>query len=351
MNAPQPPRLDHPFAAPPPPGEALAVAPGVLWIRMPLPFALDHINLWLLEESDGWTVVDCGYGDAATRGLWEMHFERTLGGLPVRRIIVTHYHPDHLGNARWLMERFACPVVMTQAEFLTAHAVLDQRATHSHVDICALFAAHGMAADFVAALAARGNAYRRGVPEAPLGFRGILDGDDVVAGGSPWRVICGHGHSPDHASLHSTARGLLISGDMLLPRISTNVSTSPSDPDGDPLARFLDSIAATAFLPPETLVLPSHGLPFRGIALRVAQLQTHHADRLAELQHAVDVAAAPVSAADLVPILFRRELDLQQRFFAMGEAIAHLNHLWHGARISRCVAADGAVRFTTRKFR
>ena len=351
MNAPHPPRLDHPFAAPPSPGEALAVAPGVLWIRMPLPFALDHINLWLLEESDGWTVVDCGYGDAATRALWETHFTRTLGELPVRRIIATHYHPDHLGNARWLMERFGCPVVMTQAEFLTAHAVLDQRTAHSHTDICALFAAHGMAAEFVAALAARGNAYRRGVPDAPLSFHGILDGDDVVAGGSPWRVICGHGHSPDHASLHSAARGLLVSGDMLLPRISTNVSTSPSDPDGDPLARFLDSIALTAMLPPETLVLPSHGLPFRGIALRVAQLQTHHADRLAELQDVVDSAAAPVSAADLVPILFRRELDLQQRFFAMGEAIAHLNHLWHSARIRRSVAADGAIRFTTRNSR
>jgi glyoxylase-like metal-dependent hydrolase (beta-lactamase superfamily II) len=339
--------LDHPFAAIPAPGEALAVAPGVLWIRMPLPFALDHINLWLLEEGDGWTVVDCGYGDAATRALWETHFARTLGGLPVTRIIATHYHPDHLGNARWLMERFGCPVLMTQAEFLTAHAVLEQRAAHSHADICALFAAHGMTPDFVAALSARGNAYRRGVPEAPDRFRGILDGDDVIAGGSPWRVICGHGHSPDHASLHSVARGLLVSGDMLLPRISTNVSTAPADPDGDPLARFLNSIAATAMLPPETLVLPSHGLPFRGIALRVAQLQTHHADRLAELQDAVDAAAEPVSAADVLPVLFSRELDLQQRFFAMGEAIAHLNHLWHRARIRRSVAADGAIRFTT----
>ncbi len=347
MNAPHPPPLEYPFAAPPAPGEAREVAPGLLWIRMPLPFALDHINLWLLSEGDGWTVVDCGYGDTVTRALWEAHFARTLEGRPVTRVIATHYHPDHLGNAAWLAERFACPVVMTQSEFLTAHAVLEQRATHSLADTCALFAAHGMAPEFVAALAARGNHYRRGVPEVPSRFVRMLDGDDVIAGGSPWQVVCGHGHSPEHASLHSAARGVLISGDMLLPRISTNVSVAPSEPEGDPLARFLDSIADTAALPPETLVLPSHGLPFRGIALRVAQLSAHHADRLAELTAAVHASASPVSASDVLAVLFRRELDLQQRFFAMGEAIAHLNHLWHRGRIRRTVAADGAIRFTT----
>jgi glyoxylase-like metal-dependent hydrolase (beta-lactamase superfamily II) len=176
---------------------------------------------------------------------------------------------------------------------------------------------------------------------------GMQDGDDVDAGGSPWRIVCGHGHSPEHASLYSEPRGLLISGDMLLPRISTNVSVAASEPDGDPLARFLDSIADFATLPPETLVLPSHGLPFRGLALRVAQLQAHHADRLAELEQAIFAAAAPVSASDILPVLFRRALDLQQRFFAMGEAIAHLNHLWHRSRIRRTVAADGAIRFCT----
>jgi glyoxylase-like metal-dependent hydrolase (beta-lactamase superfamily II) len=345
MNAPHAPSLEFPFADPPAPGKARAVAPGVRWIRMPLPFALDHINLWLLEETDGWTLVDCGYGDRTTRALWETHFTRTLEGRPITRIIATHFHPDHLGNARWLQERFGCPVVMTQAEFLTAHAVLGQRTAYSHADVCALFAAHGMAPEFVAALEARGGTYGRGVPEAPERFDGIQDGDDVVAGGTPWRVICGHGHSPDHASLNSTARGLLISGDMLLPRISTNVSVAPAEPNGDPLARFLASLATTATLPAATLVLPSHGLPFRGVALRVAQLQAHHADRLAELDHAVAAARDPVSAADLVPVLFRRELDVQQRYFAMGEAIAHLNHLWHAGRIRRTVAADGAVRF------
>ena len=321
------------------------MAEGVWWIRMPLPFALDHINLWLIEERDGWTAIDCGYGDAATRTLWESHFANAMGGRPVLRVVATHYHPDHLGNAAWLMRRFGCPVRMTQAEFLTAHAVLEQRASHSLAGTCALFAAHGMARDLVAALAARGNHYQRGVPEVPVTFDCMQDGDDIRCGDSPWRIICGNGHSPEHASLHSAPRGLLISGDMLLPRISTNVSVASAEPNGDPLARFLDSIADFTALPPDTLVLPSHGLPFRGIALRVAQLQAHHAERLAELEEAIAAAAAPVTASGVLPVLFRRELDLQQRFFAMGEAIAHLNHLWHTGRIRRTVAADGTVLF------
>ena len=345
MNAPHPPLLEYPFAAPPVSGTACTVAPGLLWIRMPLPFALDHINLWLLREQGGWTAVDCGYGDSVTRALWETHFSTSLEGLPITRIVATHYHPDHLGNAAWLSARFNCSVTMTQAEFLTAHAVREQRSSLSFADTFALFATHGMADEHVAALSARGNHYARGVPEVPARFQRMQDGDDVTAGGVPWRIICGHGHSPEHASLHSAARALLISGDMLLPRISTNVSVSAAEPDGDPLARFLASIAVLAALPPETLVLPSHGLPFRGIALRVAQLEAHHAARLAELEAAISAAAVPASASDLLPILFRRELDLQQRFFAMGEAIAHLNHLWHGGRLARTIAPDGAIRF------
>jgi len=345
MTASHPAVLDYPFAAPPPPGEAAEVAPGVWWIRMPLPFALDHINLWLLAGDDGWTLVDTGYGNGATRALWETHFATTLRDRPLGRVIATHFHPDHLGNAAWLSRRFDCPVTMTHSEFLTAHAVLAQHPTHAIGDTCALFAAHGMATDQVAELVGRGNHYRRGVPELPERFTRMLHDDALSVGGAEWRVVCGYGHSPEHASLHDGRRAVLISGDMLLPRISTNIAVWPAMPEGDPLGRFLASIAAFDELPPDTLVLPSHGLPFRGIALRVGQLQAHHAARLAELDDAIRAVREPVSAAQMLPVLFRRELDLQQHFFAMGEAIAHLNHLWHRGRIRRTVATDGAVRF------
>jgi glyoxylase-like metal-dependent hydrolase (beta-lactamase superfamily II) len=216
---------------------------------------------------------------------------------------------------------------------------------HGPLAICALFRAHGMAAEDVDALAARGNRYRHGVPELPSSFRRLLAGDVVSAGGTSWQVIPGHGHSPEHASLFAAARNVLVSGDMLLPKISTNVSVWPSDPDGDPLGRFLDSLTAFENLRPDALVLPSHGLPFRGIPLRVAQLRAHHDARLAELMEAIAAAGAPVSAAQMVPILFRRTLDLQQRFFAMGEAIAHLNYLWRRGRVRRTLADDGTLRF------
>jgi glyoxylase-like metal-dependent hydrolase (beta-lactamase superfamily II) len=173
----------------------------------------------------------------------------------------------------------------------------------------------------------------------------MIAGDRVAAGGATWQVIPGYGHSPEHAALFAGESSLLISGDMLLPKITTNVSVWPTEPDGDPLARFLRSLDAFEALPQDTLVLPSHGLPFRGIPLRIAQLRAHHAARLQELATALASAGAPQSAADIVPVLFRRPLDLQQRFFAMGEAIAHLNHLWRSGRATR-VAGSGTIRFT-----
>jgi len=345
MNAPDLPPLEYPHAEPPPPGATIEVARGLHWLRMPLPFALSHINLWLIREADGFCLIDTGYDDAPTRAWWETHFASTLAALPIRRIVATHYHPDHLGNAAWLAERFSCSVFMTHSEFMTAHAVHDERAGFAPTDFGALFAEHGMAPEHVAALATRGNLYRRGVARVPARYSRIVDGDRIRAGGYEWRVIIGRGHSPEHAALYSDAAGVLISGDMLLPKITTNVSVPPSDPDSDSLARFLASQEAFAALPPTTLVLPSHGLPFRGIHSRIDFLRLHHDERLAELQAAVRGAGTSVSAADVIPVLFRRELDLQQRFFAMGEAIAHLNRLWHAGRISRLHAAGGAVRF------
>lgn len=334
--------LDFPFPTLPAPAELRAVAPGIRWLRMPLPFALDHINLWALIDGEQWTQIDCGFGDAATRVLWERVLASAPDGIRPARIIATHYHPDHLGNGAWLMAKFGCPLLMPQAEFLTAHAQAGEYGGFGVAATCALFRQHGMAAEHLAALTARGNQYRRGVPELPMTYQRIIAGDSIGIGRSTWRVIPGYGHSPEHASLYCADLGVLISGDMLLPRISTNVSVWAVEPDGDPLGRFLSSLDHFAELPAETLVLPSHGLPFTGIPLRVAQLRAHHAARLGELEAA---AAAPRTAADLVPILFRRSLDDQQRFFAMGEAIAHLNHLWLAGRLERSLADDGTIRF------
>ena len=331
--------------APPAPGRVVEVARGVSWMRMPLPFALDHVNLWLLRDGADVTLVDCGYGDAATRAIWARHFGTTLAGAKVVRIVATHCHPDHLGNAEWLASHFGAPVAMTYAEFMAAHAMIAGAAGLGPADVGGLFARHGMSGEHLAALAARGNQYHRGVPEAPHVFERIVGGDDLALGGRTWRVIAGFGHSPEHAALACADAALLVSGDMLLPRISTNVSVWAGEPDADPVSRFLDSLARFEELPADTLVLPSHGVPFRGIGGRIAALREHHRLRLDELSAALVAAAAPQSAEDVIPVLFRRTLDLQQRFFAMGEAIAHLNHLWQCGRAQRLVAADGAIRF------
>ena len=333
--------LYYPWPDVPAAGVARLVAPGVWWLRMPLPFALNHVNLWLLEDRDGWVQVDTGLGDAPTRALWEQHFETTFGERTLARVIATHYHPDHFGNAAWLAQRWGCPVAMPEAEYLTAHAVAEDRAGYGIEATCALFRAHGLSAEQLAALSGRGNTYRRGVPTLPVVHERLLAGDEIAIGAHRWQVIAGHGHSPEHAALYCADSGVLISGDMLLPQISTNVSVWPVEPEGDPLERFLASLDRFDALPADTLVLPSHGLPFSGIPIRTGMLRAHHAARLTELEAA---ARQPITAAQALPLLFRRALDTQQVLFAMGEAIAHLNHLWRAGRLERS-SADAIYEF------
>src|SRR6185369_9454494 len=336
---------EYPFAEPPAPGTAREVAPGVHWLRMALPFALDHINLWLLEDNDAWMIVDSGLGDAPTRALWEQLFASTLRGKPVRRVLVTHYHPDHAGNAAWLCERLAATLWMARAEFLTVHAARSGSAGYSTEAQMALFLANGMDEASGKELLSRGGLYRKMVPDFPLSHRRLHEGERIEIGEHDWRVMVGFGHAPEHVSLHCEALNVLIAGDMLLPRISTNIAVRPIDPFSNPLKLFLDSIRRYKELPQDVLVLPSHGLPFRGAHARIAQLEAHHEERLAALEKAC--AGAPRSASDVLEVLFKRKLDTSQIFFALGESIAHLHYLQHDGRASRTLGTDGVARFST----
>jgi glyoxylase-like metal-dependent hydrolase (beta-lactamase superfamily II) len=337
-----PAKLTFPFSEPPEGGRACEVVPGVLWLRMPLPFALDHINLWLLKDDAGWAAVDCGIALPDTQAHWDRIFSTVLNGAALSQVIVTHYHPDHIGNAGWLVERFGAPLWMTEAEYLTAHAHYAGIGGYGPEATAQLFAANGLDPERLAQMSARGNAYRKRISEPPQRFRRMMAGDELTVGGNAWRVIDGYGHAPEHAALYCEALGVLISGDMLLPKISTNVSVWSIEPEGDPLKLFLSSIDRFRALPPDTLVLPSHGLPFRGAHVRIEMLHRHHQDRLAEVLQACD---GRKSAADLMPVLFRRPLDSHQLFFAMGESLAHLHYLWHQRRLDRMKGGDGVFRF------
>jgi glyoxylase-like metal-dependent hydrolase (beta-lactamase superfamily II) len=333
-------------------GGCLEVAPGVKWIRMRLPFALDHINLWLLRDAvegenglrQGWTIVDCCIHQEEAKAQWEQIFANALDGLPVLRVIATHMHPDHIGLAHWLCKRWQAPLWMSAADYHVARHACGGRSAADSARVIEFFAAHGLNdPQTVAQLQARKDYFPRLAPSLPDQYARLLDGGTLRIGGRAWRCISGYGHAPEHMALYCEALQVLIGGDMMLPRISTNVSVHEDEPEADALTLFLDSIDKFKALPPDTLVLPSHGKPFTGLHVRIGQLHDHHRDRLAEVLLACTGKAC--SAADMIAVLFKRPLDFHQTTFAIGEAVAHLHALWLAGRLRRAQDPDGVFRF------
>lgn len=332
----------------PEPGRAIEVADGVKWARLPLPFALDHVNVWLLRDEiggrKGWTLIDCGVDRADVRQCWDDVLERELEGLPVLRVVVTHMHPDHVGLAHWLCARWNTPLWMTQTDYAVACLWSSSQAGAGSggAPAAAFFAQHGLRDQAILnGIAERSNYYGELVPAVPSRFVRMLDGDTLHIGGRAWRVIVGYGHAPEHASFHCGELNVLISGDMVLPRISTNVSVFDYEPEGDPVTLYLKSLNRYHDLAEDARVLPSHGKPFIGLHERIAQQQAHHASQLQAVWSACRERAC--TAADILPVMFKRTLDAHQTSFAMGEAIAHLNALTFTGRLRR-LAADDATK-------
>ena len=349
-------QLDYPFADTlPEPGLAFEVAPGVKWLRMPLPFVLDHINLWLLRDEidgqQGWTVVDCGITDDTIKARWEQVFDTQLEGLPVLRVIATHCHPDHIGLAHWICaggekKRWDVRLWTTLGEYMSACVLSSGNGSNAGGEGAARhFARHGVTDEAsLDQLRNRRNYYSNLVPALPPQYWRLREADTVSIGGRDWRVVTGYGHSPEHCALLCESLGVLISGDMVLPRISTNVSVFDMEPEGNPLGLYLESLGRYEAMAEDTLVLPSHGKPFRGVRTRIGQLRAHHEARLAEVMEACE--RAPQCAADIVPIMFKRALDMHQLTFAMGEALAHLHLLWLAGKLKRKMDDKGVLRFS-----
>jgi glyoxylase-like metal-dependent hydrolase (beta-lactamase superfamily II) len=336
--------LTYPYAQHPAPGTTVEVAPGVRWLTMPMGGSLNHINLYLLEDTTGWWVVDTGLALPQIAELWREIFARELGGKPVVGVICTHMHPDHVGQAAMITNHFRCPLYMTRAEYFQARAFHGSSHMSNWIGQD-FYRRAGMPADYLESLRKQWEQRANtgmAMPEMPGGYHRLEHGDVLTIGSNAWQVVVGSGHSPEHACLFCPGLKILISGDQILPVITSNVSVHPTEPEANPLKDWMESHDRFLKLPPDLLVLPAHNLPFYGIRERLRALIDHHEDRMLAIEeHCVE----PALARDLLPVLFARKLDNRQMMMALGEAIAHVHLLMYRNRLERALDDDGCYRF------
>lgn len=335
--------LSYPFGRwVPEHGTMFEVASGIHWTRMGLPFGLDHINLWVLDAGDGWAIVDTGVNLGASKKAWEALFAGPMAGKPVTRLIVTHYHPDHLGLAGWLCKRWGIPLEIARTEYLLARTLtldVHDKAPPEAVDFSIRAGWPDAAVDQL-----RNKPwghFNKIVYPLPLGFKRIRDKDVLDIGGRGWRVVTGRGHAPEHSCLVSDD-GIMIAGDQVLPRITSNVSVYPTEPYADPLGDWLESIETLRHIDPGVMVLPAHNEPFTGLHTRLDQLRDDHFDKLAKL---TAFCAEPRTAFESFATLFRKPVGESDYGIATGEAVAHLHWLEERGRIRRISDAAGVDRF------
>ena len=336
-------KITTPFPDPPAPGTAITLAPGVLWMRLPLPMALDHVNVYALDDGDGWTLVDTGFDTRRTRAMWEDLLTGPLGAKPVTRLVVTHHHPDHTGLAGWFIDRGAALHMPRTAWLMARMLTLDVQDAPTPAQI-AFWQGAGMdAATLARRRADRPFNFADVVHPLPLGFTRLTDGGTIVMGGRTWDIRMGDGHAPEHATFWSRDDGLVIGGDQLLLSISPNLGVYPTEPDADPVADWIAScIRFQPHARPEHLVLGGHKLPYTGLPLRLTQMIANHHAALDRLHAHI---ATPRTAHDCFAPLFKRAIGPDTYGLALVESVAHLNHLHQTGRATRTKGADGAWHF------
>ena len=317
--------IQYELATRPADGHTLPLADGVLWLRMPLPFALNHINLWLLRDEDGWVIVDSGIDSKTSRELWRHVFADSMDGAPATHFIATHMHPDHVGCANWLVGEFDVDLWMTREEYLLCRTLIADTGRDAPAEGVRFYRAAGFSDAQIALYQQNFGSFGKFVQGMPQAYTRLQDGDCLQFAGYEWEIIVGRGHSPEHACLYDAERNILISGDQLLPTISPNISVWPTEPKANPLQDFFDSIdTLEEKLPDDVLVLPAHGKPFRGAHVRLEELRKEHAEKLDAL---LAGGSRPRRVVDVFGDLFGAAINDSNRIMATGEALAHLHYL------------------------
>jgi len=338
--------IRHPIETPPNPGHAVEVADGILWIRMPLPLKLDHVNVYALRERDGWTVIDTGFASNKSREIWREVMAGPLQGRPINRLIVTHHHPDHIGLAGWFQTEFGAELWTTRTSWLMARMLTLDKQEALSAETLLHYRSAGMDPEIYAKrLAGKPFNFADVVAPMPLGFKRIQGGDRLAIGGREWDVHVGNGHAPEHATFWCRDAPLVISGDQIISSISSNIGVYATEPDADPLAEWLAACEhLAAFARDDQLVLPGHKLPFTGLPARMTQLIQNHHGALARLRTYVE---HPRTAVDCFTILFKRPIGEAEYGLALVESMAHLNHLLQLGEVSRQRRADDAWLWQT----
>jgi glyoxylase-like metal-dependent hydrolase (beta-lactamase superfamily II) len=338
------PSLDYPFESPPKPGESLEVAPSVRWLRMPLPMALNHINIWAILDGDGWALVDTGMRSDETLQAYRTLPTTMAGPRQLSRVIVTHMHPDHLGMAGWLTRKFNCRLWITRLEYLNCRMLMSDTGREAPEDGVQFYRQAGWNDASIEIYRARFGNFGKFIHPLPDSYRRMVDGEEIQIGAHRWRVIVGTGHSPEHACLYCPGMQLLISGDQVLPRISTNVSVYPTEPDANPMQDWLDSLSKIRRLvPDDVLVLPAHNECFRGLHARIDFLL---ASQQKVLERLLDRLKEPKRAIDVFAALFARsiaESDNILLHMATGESLACLNFLLERGEARRTLDSQGVA--------
>ena len=317
--------ISYEFDTSPDHGEIMPVVDGIQWLRMPLPFTLEHINLWLLEDDDGYAIIDTGVFIDDDRKVWNKVFAGPMHGKSLTRVIVTHLHPDHVGCAGWLSHEFDADLWMTREEYMLARLLVADTGKPAPEEGIRFYAAAGFPDEALEEYRERFGFFGRLVSHLPESYVRIHEGDALQIGEHTWRVLIGRGHSPEHACLYCEDQNLLISGDQVLPSISANVSVWPTEPEANPLRYWLESLATIRDqVPADVVVLPAHGKPFVGAHERIDAIIAEHTGRLDEL---LDFSAEPCRAIDTFEVLYKRRVPGSHTMMATGEAIAHLHYL------------------------